>query len=85
MSRLHGNLLRVATRAQELGYKGHIVAGGHFTVFNAQAILRNVPAIDSIWRGEGAQLMCDLADSLENLSTVTALMRRGNKRRIKNP
>ena len=51
----------LAERARSLGFRGHIVAGGHFAAFNAQNLLRDVPAIDSVACGEGESILCDLA------------------------
>ena len=38
----------LARRSRELGFRGHLVAGGHFAAFNAEALLRDVPAFDSV-------------------------------------
>src|SRR5512144_1778228 len=39
---------RLAERARELGYRGHIVAGGHFAAFHPLELLGDVAAIDSV-------------------------------------
>lgn len=53
--------VQVAIRARELGYAGHITAGGHFAAFHAEPLLRDVPAIDSVAIGEGERILCELA------------------------
>ena len=40
-------------RNRKLGFRGHLVAGGHFAAFNAEALLRGVPVFDSVAIGEG--------------------------------
>jgi hypothetical protein len=35
-------------RSHELGFRGHLVAGGHFAAFNVGAPLGDVPAFDSV-------------------------------------
>ncbi|HOX08583.1 MAG TPA: radical SAM protein [Planctomycetota bacterium] len=76
----------LAARARELGFSGHIIAGGHFAAFNAEQILRDIPAIDSVGVGEGEGLMCRLAADLPRLETVPGLVWRGPEGRIvRNP
>jgi radical SAM superfamily enzyme YgiQ (UPF0313 family) len=64
----------VARRSRELGFQGHLVAGGHFAAFNADALLRDVPAFDSVAMGEGEELMADLAVHLDDLAAVRGLV-----------
>jgi len=64
----------LAARARELGFAGHVVAGGHFAAFNAEALLHDVPAIDSVACGEGEAIMCDLACQVGNLARVPGLI-----------
>jgi len=64
----------LAARARELGFGGHMVAGGHFAAFNAEDLLRDVPALDSVAIGEGEEIMCDLAAHLHDLSVVRGLV-----------
>lgn len=52
---------RLAGQARALGYRGPIVAGGHFAAFHAEQLLADVPAIDLIAIGEGERLLCALA------------------------
>jgi len=65
---------RLARRARELGYAGHLVAGGHFAAFNAEVLLRDEPAFDSVAIGEGERLIVDLAAHLEALEVVRGLV-----------
>lgn len=51
----------LAARARELGYRGLVVAGGHFAAFHAERLLADVPAIDAVGIGEGERLLCALA------------------------
>jgi anaerobic magnesium-protoporphyrin IX monomethyl ester cyclase len=65
---------RLALRARQLGFWGHICAGGHFATFNAENLLCDEPAFDSVGCGEGEQIMLDLAAGLDNLSKVRGLV-----------
>lgn len=65
---------RLLARARERGYRGHLVAGGHFAAFHADALLRDVPALDSIAVGEGEGIMVDLAARLDRLPEVRGLV-----------
>ena len=67
----------LARQSRALGLRGHLVAGGHFAAFNADALLRDVPAIDSVAIGEGEELMCALADHLDSPAAVRGLVWRG--------
>ena len=67
----------LAERLRELGYAGHITAGGHFASFHAREILRDVPAISSILHGEGEQAMVDLAEHLHQPEAVAGIVFRG--------
>src|ERR1035441_7749224 len=64
----------LARRSRELGFRGHLVAGGHFAAFNAEALLRDVPAFDSVAIGEGEDLVCALAERLGSLAEVRGLV-----------
>ncbi|MCY3021412.1 MAG: radical SAM protein [Planctomycetota bacterium] len=64
----------LAARARELGFAGHTIAGGHFAAFNAEALLREVPAFDSVGIGEGENLLCELATHLHDLAAVRGLV-----------
>src|SRR5512137_585853 len=54
----------LATAARRSGFGGWLVAGGHFAAFNAEALLRDVPALDGIGCGEGEAIVRDLAARL---------------------
>lgn len=56
-----------------LGYSGHITAGGHFAAFHADALLSDVPAIDSVVHGEGEATLVDLANRLPETSDVLSV------------
>jgi radical SAM superfamily enzyme YgiQ (UPF0313 family) len=76
----------LAARARELGFAGHIIAGGHFAAFNAERLLADVPAIDSVGLGEGEGIMCRLAAALPRLEAVAGLVWRGpGGRLVRNP
>jgi len=64
----------LANRARALGFRGGLVAGGHFAAFNAEALLRDVPAIDAVAIGEGEQLMTTLAANWPDLDSVPGLV-----------
>ena len=61
---------RLAEQLKEAGYGGHLTCGGHFAAFNCQRLLADYPAFDSVALGEGEELICLLADNLEDLSDV---------------
>ena len=69
---------RLASRARERGYDGHITVGGHFAAFNAEALLRDVPAIDSVVTGEGELILAALATKLDDLPGVAGLVWRAD-------
>ncbi len=69
----------LAARARQLGYDGHLVAGGHFAAFHADRLLADVPAIDSVALGEGEELMVELTDSLDDLGRVAGLVWRASE------
>lgn len=77
-----GEFSMLAARARELGYNGHIVAGGHFAAFNAEALLRDCPAFDSVAIGEGERIMADLASNLDNPAAVNGLVWRDKLNKI---
>jgi anaerobic magnesium-protoporphyrin IX monomethyl ester cyclase len=74
----------LATRARRLAFAGHMTAGGHFAAFNAEALLRDVPAIDSVAVGEGEAIVCDLAKHLDDLASVRGLVWRSPQGVIRN-
>jgi radical SAM superfamily enzyme YgiQ (UPF0313 family) len=64
---------RLAARLREAGFRGHLVAGGPFASFNAELLVTEFSAFDSVALGEGEELMCRLAGNLDNLDRVPAL------------
>jgi anaerobic magnesium-protoporphyrin IX monomethyl ester cyclase len=64
---------RLAQELRDGGYRGHIVAGGHFASFNAERLLRDFPAFDSIGLGEGEELICALAARLDDIANISGL------------
>ena len=65
--------LHIAQGLRDAGYRGHIVAGGHFASFNSKQLLVEFPSINSVALGEGEDLMVSLAKNLNQLSLVSAL------------
>jgi anaerobic magnesium-protoporphyrin IX monomethyl ester cyclase len=65
--------LHLAQSLRDSGYKGHIVAGGHFASFNSERLLAEYPVINSVALGEGEELMVSLAKNLNQPSLVSAL------------
>ena len=68
---------RLAERVRQLGYRGHIVVGGHFAAFHPTELLTDVSAIDSVAIGEGEDLLTELAERLSDLASVRGLVFRG--------
>lgn len=64
---------RLAQKLRDNGYTGHLIAGGHFASFNCQRLLEDFPAFDSIGLGEGEELICKLAENLNDISKVPGL------------
>ena len=63
----------LAKRLRELGFAGHITAGGHFASFHAERLLVDCAALDSIVHGEGEEAMCELLANLDDLGAVTGV------------
>jgi radical SAM superfamily enzyme YgiQ (UPF0313 family) len=77
---------RLAQALRDAGFRGHIIAGGHFASLNCSQLLTDFPAFDSVALGEGEELMCALARSLDDLSRVTGLCyRRSDGSLVTNP
>ena len=64
---------RLAEQLRQLGYSGHITAGGHFASFHDEPLLADVPAIDSIVHGEGEEALVDLARNLADPAGVPGI------------
>jgi anaerobic magnesium-protoporphyrin IX monomethyl ester cyclase len=69
---------RLAQALRAGGYRGHLVAGGHFASFNCEQLLRDFPEFDSIALGEGEEFMCALAANLDDLSRVSGVCYRAS-------
>jgi anaerobic magnesium-protoporphyrin IX monomethyl ester cyclase len=76
------DFLALAMALRERGYRGHLTAGGHFATFEAEALLRNFPEIDSICRFEAERTIVELAREIDiggRLDEVAGLaLRRGD-------
>ena len=64
------DFLALAMALRERGYRGHLTAGGHFATFEAEALLRNFPELDSICRFEAEQTIVDLARTIATNSPL---------------
>src|SRR6266542_3940498 len=67
----------LAQALRDEGYRGHIVAGGHFASFNCERLLEDFPPFDSIGLGEGEELICALADHLDRIAEIPGICYRG--------
>lgn len=76
--------VELAAEARALGYRGHIVAGGHFAGLHPEQLLSDVPAIDSVALGEGEELLCELARHLDSLGEVAGLVWRKGSELVRN-
>lgn len=65
-------------------YSGHIIAGGHFAALNCIQLLKDFPSFNSVGLGEGEELLCVLADNLDNICKVPGLCYRRDDGTIKN-
>jgi anaerobic magnesium-protoporphyrin IX monomethyl ester cyclase len=64
---------RLAQALRDKGYQGHIIAGGHFACLNCERLLGDFFAFDSVALGEGEEIICALADHLDDPSRVYGL------------
>jgi len=64
---------RLAQTLRDEDYHGHLIAGGHFASFNCERLLQDFPALDSVALGEGEELICALADHLDDISRIPGL------------
>ncbi len=74
----------LATRARALGYRGHVVAGGHFAAFHAEELLSDVQAFDSVVCGEGEKTLCELASHPDDLAEIRGLVWRNGGQIVRN-
>lgn len=75
---------RLAARARELGYAGHVIAGGHFAAMHAEQLLSDVSAFDSVATSEGEPILCELAATAPDPSRVAGLVWRQGGRLVRN-
>jgi len=71
----------LAQALRDSGYKGHLIAGGHFASFNCERLLNDYPAFDSVGLGEGEELICALADQPDQIANIPGVCYRGQDRR----
>ena len=64
---------RLAQTLREHGYAGHLIAGGHFACLNCERLLQDFTAFDSVGLGEGEEIICALAEHLDDPSQVSGL------------
>jgi radical SAM superfamily enzyme YgiQ (UPF0313 family) len=64
---------QLASALRESGYRGHIIAGGHFACFNAERLLGDFPMFDSVGLGEGEEIIVALANHIDDYSQVPGL------------
>jgi len=65
--------LSLSQNLREIGYSGHIVAGGHFASFNSERLLADYSSLSSVAIGEGEGIMVSLANHLNELQLVSGL------------
>ena len=75
---------RLAVRVRELGFPGHLIAGGHFAAMHPDQLLNDVRAFDSVACGEGEPILCDLVRALPDPSSVAGLVWRQGDGLVKN-
>ncbi len=75
---------RLAVRVRELGFPGHLIAGGHFAAMHPDQLLNDVRAFDSVACGEGEPILCDLVHVLPDPSSVAGLVWRQGDGLVKN-
>jgi hypothetical protein len=68
----------LAQALRDSGYTGHINVGGHFASLNCERLLKDFSAFDSVALGEGENILCALANHLDDLSQVNGLCYRQN-------
>ena len=68
---------QLAQALRDDGFRGHILAGGHFACLNAERLLLDFPAFDTIALGEGEEIICRLAENPQRPERVAGLCYRG--------
>ncbi len=69
---------QMARALREKGFAGHITAGGHFAALNCVQLMTDYPEFDSVALGEGEELICELAASLDKPETLAGFCSRGS-------
>jgi len=64
---------RLAADLRDAGFTGHLIGGGHFAALNAERLLADWPAFDSIALGEGEGIITDLAADPDHPERVPGL------------
>jgi anaerobic magnesium-protoporphyrin IX monomethyl ester cyclase len=64
---------RFASTLREKGYRGRIIAGGHFACLNSKQLLTDFPAFDAVALGEGEDIICALADHAGQLEQIPGI------------
>lgn len=64
---------RLADDLRAAGFGGHLIGGGHFAALNADRLLTDWPAFDSIGLGEGEGIITALADDPDHADRIAAL------------
>jgi radical SAM superfamily enzyme YgiQ (UPF0313 family) len=76
----------LAQALRDNGFEGRIVAGGHFACLNAEQLLKDFAAFDLIALGEGEEIICRLAEHLEQPEQVAGICyRTPNGQIVRNP
>jgi anaerobic magnesium-protoporphyrin IX monomethyl ester cyclase len=64
---------RLAQTLRDEGYRGHLIAGGHFACLNSERLLSEFPAFNSVALGEGEDIIGALADRPDDLSRIAGI------------
>jgi radical SAM superfamily enzyme YgiQ (UPF0313 family) len=63
----------LAQALRDKSFTGHIIAGGHLAALNCRQLLADFSAFDSVGLGEGEEIICQLADQLDNFHEVSGI------------
>ena len=63
----------LAQAIRDAGYRGYLIGGGHFASLNCDRLLSDFQAFDFVGLGEGENLICAMADNLDDISRVPGL------------
>jgi radical SAM superfamily enzyme YgiQ (UPF0313 family) len=64
---------QLAQALRDDGYRGHIIAGGHFASLNSECLLQDFPAFDSVGLGEGEELIVSMAENPKHVDRISGL------------